>query len=135
VLATGHDPVAARRTGLPWRSATLRAYALSGLFSGMAGLAVVARTYSGDSLSGGSLILDSITVVLIAGIALTGGRGSVLTVLPAAAVLGLLQNLIVLSGMDSYYRYIVEAVVLVVAVALYEASGKRPAFLARGGRA
>jgi ribose transport system permease protein len=129
LAATGYDPATARRIGLPWRRVTMIAYGVSGLLAGLAGLAVVARIYSGDALAGTSFLLDSITAVLIAGVALTGGRGSVLAVLPAAALLAVAGQVITLTGTDTNFQYIIDGLVLVAAMLLYRTGGPPPALL------
>lgn len=127
LLAAGFSPDNARRVGLPWRRATLIAYAAAGLLAALAGLAVIARTYSGDALAGGPFVLDSVTAVLVAGIALTGGRGSVLAVFPAALLLAVVDQVITLTGTDTNYQFILKGLILIVAMWVYQAAGARPA--------
>lgn len=129
VQAAGYEQATARRIGLPWRRATLLAYGAAGLLAGLGGLAVVARIYSGDALAGNAFVLDSITAVLVGGVALSGGRGSVLTVLPAATLLAVAGQVIVLTGTDTNYQYIINGLVLIVAMLLYRAGGAEPTIM------
>jgi ribose transport system permease protein len=124
--ASGHDLDTARRTGMPWRRVTVLAYLAAGLLAGCGGLAVVARIYSGDALAGTALVLDSITAVLVGGIVLTGGRGSVLAVLPAAGLLAVAGQVITLTGMDTNLQLVITGLVLIGAMLLHRTGGRRP---------
>lgn len=123
LYAIGQSPASARRAALPARRVLVGAYALSGLLAALGGLALVGRVFSGDPLVGDAFALDSITAVLLAGIAVTGGRGSVLGVIPGVLLLALVDNLLNLAGVFSYYQYIAKGVILIVALALYNAAG------------
>lgn len=132
VQATGFAAGNARRLGLPVRRITLLAYGAGGLLAAVAGLAVIARTYTGDALSGTPFILDSVTAVLVAGVALAGGRGSVLAVFPAALLLAVVDQVITLTGTDTNYQFILKGAILIGAMWLYQSAGGRlalPTFL------
>ncbi len=141
LLGAGYDPRTARRLGLPVVRTTLLAYALSGTCAALGGLAILTRTYTADALVGSSSVIDSIATVLVAGIVITGGVGSLLSVLPAAVLIGVMGQVIVLTGTDAYYQNILKGVLLVAALGVYRLSGhqiripwrlRRPA-LAVGG--
>ncbi|TDD71252.1 ABC transporter permease [Jiangella aurantiaca] len=123
--AAGFASDNARRLGLPVGRVTLLAYSAAGLLAAFAGLAVIARTYSGDALSGTPFVLDSVTAVLVAGIALTGGRGSVLAVLPAAVLLGVVDQVIRLTGTNTNYQFVLKGLILIAAMWLYQAARRR----------
>lgn len=132
VQATGFAASNARRLGLPVRRITLITYGTAGLLAAVAGLAVISRTYSGDALAGTPFILDSVTAVLVAGVALTGGRGSVLAVFPAAVLLAVVDQVITLTGIDTNYQFILKGTILIAAMWLYQSAGGRlplPSFL------
>jgi ribose transport system permease protein len=135
LFAVGGDEGHARRARLPVRRTLLIAYAVSGLFAALGGLALVARIYSGDPNVGDPFALDAITAALIGGIAVTGGRGSVLAVIPAVLLLALTDNLLNLAGVFSYWQYIAKGVILIVTLAAYHAAGRPSGLLAmaRGG--
>ncbi len=135
LFAVGGDEGHARRARLPVRRTLLIAYSVSGLFAALGGLALVARIYSGDPNVGDPFALDAITAALIGGIAVTGGRGSVLAVIPAVLLLALTDNLLNLAGVFSYWQYIAKGVILIVTLAAYHAAGRPSGLLtmARGG--
>lgn len=141
LLGAGYDPRIARRLSLPVIRTTLLAYALSGTCAALGGLAIVTRTYTADALIGSSSVIDSIATVLVAGIVITGGVGSILSVLPAAVLIGVMGQVIVLTGTDAYYQTILKGVLLVAAMGVYRLAGRqlrvpwrvrRPALVAGG---
>lgn len=123
LYAVGHSAPAARRAALRSNRVLIAAYALSGLCAALGGLILVGRVFSGDPLIGDAFALDSITAVLLAGIAVTGGRGAILGVIPGVLLLALVDNLLNLAGVFSYYQYIAKGLILIVALALYNAAG------------
>jgi len=76
VYAIGANPRAAQLSGIFVGRVKTLVFALSGLFSGLAGLAMVARTASGNPTIADSLLLPSIAAVLIGGTAMSGGSGA-----------------------------------------------------------
>jgi ribose transport system permease protein len=130
LYATGADERHAASAGLPVRRTIMTAYLVAGLFAALGGLALVARIYSGDPLVGDPFALDSITAALIGGIAVTGGRGSVLAVVPAVLLLSLTDNLLNLFGVFSYWQYVAKGVILIATLWAYHAAGSPSGLLA-----
>jgi ribose transport system permease protein len=123
LYAVGHSGIGARRAALRTNRTLIVAYALSGLLASLGGLVLVGRVFSGDPLIGDAFSLDSITAVLLAGIAVVGGRGAILGIIPGVLLLALVDNLLNLAGVFSYYQYITKGLILIVALALYNAAG------------
>lgn len=124
VQAAGYDQRIAVRLGFPVRRATIVAFALAGLLAAMGGLAIVTRTFAADALVGSSSIIDSIATVLVAGIVITGGVGSILSVLPAAVIIAVVGQIITLTGTDAYYQTIFKGLLLLAAMGVYQLAGK-----------
>lgn len=123
--AAGYDQRIAGRLGFPVARTTLIAYGLSGLLAALGGLAIVTRTYTADALIGASSVIDSIATVLVAGIVITGGVGSLLSVLPAAVIIAVVGQMITLTGTDANYQTIFKGVLLVAAMGVYQLAGGR----------
>jgi ribose transport system permease protein len=124
VQATGFNPRTAGRLGFPIRRTTLVVYGISGTLSALGGLAIVARTYTADALVGANSVIDSIATVLVAGIVITGGVGSLLSILPAAVIIAVVGQIITLTGTDAYYQTIFKGVLLVAAMGVYQLAGR-----------
>jgi galactofuranose transport system permease protein len=98
VYAVGGNEQSARLMGLPVDATLVRAYALSGFCSALAGVVYTFYMLSGYSLHGSGLELDAIAAVVIGGTLLAGGSGYVVGTLFGVLVLGLIQTLIAFDG-------------------------------------
>lgn len=125
IYATGGSAQNAAKSGLHWQQTTMLVYAVSGLLAAVAGLALLGRIFTGDPLSGDPYTLDSITAVVLGGVALTGGRGSLLGAVAGAMLLALIDNLFNIFNVFSYYQYVAKGLILIVALLLYSAGDLR----------
>ena len=125
VQSAGYDRLIAVRLGFPVARTTLVVYGLSGILAALAGLAIVTRTYTADALIGTSSVIDSVATVLVAGILITGGVGSLLSVLPAAVIIAVVGQIITLTGTDANFQTIFKGVLLVAAMGVYQLAGGR----------
>ncbi len=118
IYAIGLNPRVALLSGVRVEQVKILAFALTGLFSGLAGMAMVARTYSGNPTIADSLLLPSIAAVLIGGTAITGGVGGLGRTLIGALIVTVLRVGIAAIGLDPAYEPIAYGVLVVAAVAL-----------------
>jgi ribose transport system permease protein len=118
IYAIGLNPRVALLSGIRVGRMKTLAFARSGLFSGLAGMAMVARTYSGNPTIADSLLLPSIAAVLIGGNAMTGGVGGMGRTLIGVLTVTVLRVGIAAIGLDPAYEPIVYGVLVVAAVAL-----------------
>jgi ribose transport system permease protein len=118
LYAIGMGEVAALLSGIRVARVKVLAYALSGLFAGMAGMVMVARTYSGNPTIADSLLLPSIAAVVVGGTAITGGFGSLERTLVGALTIAVLRVGIAVVGLDPAYEPIAYGVLVVGGVAL-----------------
>jgi ribose transport system permease protein len=116
LYAIGNDERAARANGAPILRAKLGAFALSGLFSGAAGLYFAAVNTSGDATSGTPYTLTSIAAVVLGGVSLFGGRGSAVGSLAGAFILNLVISILFFSGIDQSYTDLFQGLFLILAV-------------------
>jgi ribose transport system permease protein len=118
ICAIGMGEVAAILSGVPVGKVKILVFTLSGLFSGMAGMMMVARTYGGNPTIADSLLLPSIAAVVIGGTAITGGFGGLGRTIIGALTIGVLRVGIAVVGLNPAYEPIVYGLFIVVAVAL-----------------
>jgi fructose transport system permease protein len=116
VYAVGDNPEAARLTGIHTNRVLLGVYATAGLLYGIAALLLIGYTNVGDPQAGVTDNLDSITAVVIGGISLFGGRGSVIGALVGALIVGVIRNGLQLIGVDSIYQVLVTGILVLLAV-------------------
>jgi len=89
LFAIGSNPVAARFSGIPVDRLRLCLFILSGALSGLAAALLTARLGSMRSNIGIGWELDIVTMVILGGVSIAGGVGSILGVFLAVLVLGL----------------------------------------------
>lgn len=118
IRAIGLNPAAARLSGIRIQRVKVVAFGMTGLFSGLAAMTMVARTASGSPTIADSLLLPSIAAVLIGGTAITGGKGGVWRTLVGVLTVTVLRVGIAATGLSAAYEPIAYGVLVVVAAAL-----------------
>ena len=116
----GSAQSAAFMSGLPIRRAQLLAYALAGLLSGVAGLYLTFFSYTGEAAyaSGSAYTLYSIASVVLGGVSLAGGRGSLVGAVFGALAFRTIGDLLFIFNFDPLWQPLFEGAVLLVAVSL-----------------
>lgn len=116
LYALGSNARAARRVGIPAGRVWLRAFTLQGALVGLAGLLFLARTGSLQPTSYEDVTLQAIAAAVVGGVAITGGRGSVLGVLVGSVLLVALEPACIYLGLSPHWRLSLVGAVLLVAV-------------------
>ena len=116
IYAIGNNKETAALLGIKIRRIRILVYSILGFISGMAGMLYVSRLGSAQSSIGSNWPMNAIASSVIGGIALTGGVGSPLGALIGAAVISIIQNAIVLLGVNMYVQSAVSGVVVVLAI-------------------
>ncbi|MEM1288957.1 MAG: ABC transporter permease, partial [Pseudomonadota bacterium] len=118
VYAVGDDPEAAELSGVNVKRTLISVYMLAGLICAFAGWALIGRIGSVSPTSGQLANIDSITAVVIGGISLFGGRGSILGMLFGAIIVGVFTLGLRLLGADAQWTYLLIGVLIIGAVAV-----------------
>ncbi|MAZ17231.1 MAG: ABC transporter permease [Ahrensia sp.] len=118
VYAVGDDPEAAQLSGVNVKATLLSVYALAGLICAFAGWALIGRIGSVSPTSAYEANIESITAVVIGGISLFGGRGSILGALFGALIVGVFSLGLRLMGADAQWTYFFIGVLIIAAVAV-----------------
>jgi ribose transport system permease protein len=118
--AAGSSEPAAYMSGVPIAKAKFAAYTLGGLFAGMGGLFLTFFTYTGDAAyqSGGSYTLWSIAAVVLGGISLFGGRGSVIGAIFGAFAARTTGDMLFVFDVEPLWQPLLQGVVLLIAVSI-----------------
>jgi ribose transport system permease protein len=124
IYAVGSNENATRLSGLATDRVKVSVYIICGMMAGLAGLYTSARTLSSSPLIGESLTFESITAVVLGGISLFGGRGSVLGTLAGVLIIAILSNLLNLLRIPSDFQYVLRGSLLVIAVMIYSRRGR-----------
>ena len=119
IYSQGDNPEAARLTGVPLRPLIVLEHVLVALLAWIAGLVWVGTTGSMQmAITQGTMIFDVVLVVVIGGISLIGGRGSVFSVVVGCVLIGTLLNAFTIMDVNSEVQNIVKGVVLLAAIVL-----------------
>ncbi|MEO5806085.1 ABC transporter permease [Devosia sp.] len=118
VYAVGDDLDAAELSGVNTKRILISVYVLSGLICAFAGWALIGRIGSVSPTSGQSANIESITAVVIGGISLFGGRGSILGMLFGALIVGVFSLGLRLMGADAQWTYLLIGALIIAAVAV-----------------
>ena len=118
LYAVGDDPEAAQLSGIRVDRMLIAVYTLSGLICGFAGWVLIGRIGSVSPTSGEFSNIESITAVVIGGISLFGGRGSILGMIFGGLIVGVFSLGLRLLGTDPQWTYFLIGVLIIGAVAI-----------------
>jgi len=120
VFAIGGNEEAARLAGIDVGRVKTLVYVISGGCAAVAGLLLMSRFQSGSPNTGIGSELQSIAAVVVGGTSLAGGRGSIVATFFGALLIGVLNNVMNLLGIESYTQDIVLGAVILIAVIVDE---------------
>ena len=119
VYAIGSNPRAARLAGISTNRWRLLIYIVCGATAALAGLMLAARTGNARPAAAMGFELDVITVVILGGASLKGGRGTILGTAIGLILLFMINNGLTLAQVPSFWQQVVKGVILLAAV-LYD---------------
>jgi ribose/xylose/arabinose/galactoside ABC-type transport system permease subunit len=128
VYAIGGNEEAARLAGVSVGTVKTAVYVISGALAAVGGFLLMALFSSGSPQTGVGFELNAIAAVVVGGTSLMGGRGTIVGTFFGALLIGVLNNVMNLIGIESYTQQIVLGVVIVTAVIVDEL---RKRYLAR----
>jgi ribose transport system permease protein len=118
LYAVGSNRNAAYLAGINVPAVRIAAYGFSGLFAGLAGLALTAASGIGDPHSGDIYTLNSVAAVVLGGVSLLGGVGGLIGPIAAAFVLTLVKTILVIKGVDQNWALVIQGTLIVLIVML-----------------
>ena len=122
LYAVGSDSYVARISGIALNRVRFLAYVIAGLLVATASMFLAARMGGGGPKVGVGYELDSITAVVIGGVALSGGVGSLTGVFGGVLIISVFQNIMNLLDVSPFYQMLLKGLILIMAVSFY--SGK-----------
>jgi ribose/xylose/arabinose/galactoside ABC-type transport system permease subunit len=103
IYAIGGNAEAARAAGIRVERIVWMTFIVAGVLAALAGLMLTGRIASVTSGQGQNLIFTVFAAAVIGGISLNGGRGTLFGALTGVLLLGVIQNILTLSGIASYW--------------------------------
>lgn len=116
IYAVGGNPEIARLAGVRTHRIIIACYAISGALIGISGIILAGRLSSASTVAATGYELDFITAVALGGTAMAGGKGGVVGTLVGTLFLAVLNNGLDMSGVPSFYQYLIKGAILVLAV-------------------
>jgi simple sugar transport system permease protein len=116
IFAMGGDRESARNAGIPTRQLTISLYMLSGLAAAFVGILQLMTYQSAQVATGQSFIFNSIMCVVIGGVLLTGGSGSVIGIVIGTATFAVVNQGIFFTGLDPNVGSVIIGALLLAAV-------------------
>ncbi len=118
IYAVGSNEKAAYWAGVPIQKVKITVYTLMGLLAGLAAFLLTGRLNGADPNAGQLFELDAIAAVVIGGVSLKGGRGTVTGSLIGALMIATLNNGMDLMLISSFYQMVLKGLIIILAVAL-----------------
>ncbi len=114
LYALGSDPTAAFLSGVNASRTKIRSFAIAGSLAAMAGFSSLAIASVGNATTvGGNLTLNSVAAIVLGGVALTGGIGSLIAAVPAALILFFFNPILSALGVNPNQAQVVQGVLIV----------------------
>jgi ribose/xylose/arabinose/galactoside ABC-type transport system permease subunit len=125
LYAIGGNVKAAFVSGIATKRVTLIAYLVVGACNALAALILISRVGSALATTGDSYALDALASVIVGGVALSGGRGSALSVFLGVLLIGLITNALIIMNVNPFIRDVVIGLIIVGAVSVSELTGRQ----------
>ena len=118
MYAIGGNEIAAEVSGVNTKKAKILIYMTAGIMYAMAGYLLAAKSGGASASMGNGYELEAIAGCTIGGVSTTGGIGTIGGVLVGVLVFEFLKIVLQFLGVNPYYNYMVQGIVIVTAVAL-----------------
>jgi inositol transport system permease protein len=118
VYAVGGNERAARASGINPDSIVVKAFIFNGILCAVAGIVLMSRINSGQPAGGVGYEFDAITAVVVGGTSLMGGTGTITGTVIGAMIIGVINNILNLMNVSSYWQQIIKGLIIAIAVIL-----------------
>jgi ribose transport system permease protein len=115
-FAVGGNLEASRLSGINVEFVSVLAFVFSAALTVVGALGLTAKTLAGNVTLGDELLFDVMTIVVLGGTSLTGGRGRIFGVVIGALFLQVISNAMILMSINTYWQWVVKGVILIVVV-------------------
>ncbi|MDR7255120.1 ribose transport system permease protein [Nocardioides sp. BE266] len=116
LMAVGANAEAVRRAGIASNRYVVLGFVISGVLASVGGLVNTANVTEANPNASPAIIFTALTAVALAGVSLTGGRGSLPRVLVGALVLATISNGLTIRGIQPYWATVLTGVLLLASL-------------------
>lgn len=117
VYAVGGNPEASRLAGIRTTGVVAGTYVISGVCAATAGIITASQLSSAQANMNPNLVFDVLTVVIVGGTSLAGGKGAIWRTAVGVGILATLQNGFNLLDVDPYFQNIIKGIIIIGALA------------------
>lgn len=118
LYAVGGNEEAARASGIHVEKSRMKAFIIEGVMCGLAGVVLMGRLNSGQPTAASGYEFDAIIGAILGGTSFSGGVGSIFGSLIGVIIVGTINNILQLCGVQSYIHQILKGVIIITAVAI-----------------
>jgi len=118
LYVVGGNPEVAHLAGISPSKIRLSGFVLTGMCAALAGMLFMSRIVIGNPTTGSGWELNIIAGVVIGGVSLFGGSGSILGAVIGLSIMAVVNNGLVVSKLDPYWQTVAIGVIMIVAVAI-----------------
>lgn len=115
---TGSAKTTAKFSGINVEKIVVIAYIISAITTTIAGLAITSLSKVGAWYNGEGYDFKAVTAIVIGGMTLAGGRGSIIGVLGGTLVIGLMNNIMTLLGIGTFSQDIIRGMIFILVVGI-----------------
>ena len=116
LYAIGGNEAAAIASGINVKRSKYITYAINGVLAGIAGVIFMSRVNAGLPNGAVGYEMEGLTAAIVGGTSFSGGVGTTMGTLAGAFIIGFLNNIMNLNGVDSYIQQMVKGLIIAVAV-------------------
>lgn len=118
VYAVGGNQRAALASGINPDRIVIKAFIFNGILCAVAGIVLMSRINSGQPAAGVGYEFDAITAVVVGGTSLMGGTGTITGTIIGSMIIGVINNILNLMNVSSYWQQIIKGLIIAIAVIL-----------------
>ncbi|MHB1253353.1 MAG: ABC transporter permease [Candidatus Humimicrobiaceae bacterium] len=127
IYIIGANPKVANLSGIKVKNVRIYLYTFMGLVAGIASIVMISITGVGNPLAGAKMSLPVLSAVVLGGISLAGGAGSVWGTIISVLIVTVIFNGLSVLNVPSYYIQMFQGLALILIVSLYEIRNMRAA--------
>jgi simple sugar transport system permease protein len=128
LYAIGGNALAARAAGIAVDRLSFAVFVIGGVLASLAGLILAGRLGAVSANQGNGMIFTVFAAAVIGGVSLDGGRGTVLGAATGVLLLGIVDNLLTLAQVQTFWIQAIYGVIILIALVIAKLTGPRENF-------
>ena len=118
VIATGGNPEAASVSGINISLIRILSFVIMGVFAAVGAIILTGRVSMAQPTAGAGMEMDAIAAVVIGGTPMSGGKARVGGTVFGCLVIGVMNNLLNLLGVSSFWQWVAKGIIIILAILL-----------------